>query len=94
MLVCLCNASSVFCLVNSVGVQQSHHALKQHTALLEAALGRRESTLAEMSVQFNDSNNERAGEEERLRSKFQTTEEALQGEKHASKQLRRQVSPG
>ena len=76
------------------GVQQSHHALKQHTSLLEAALGRRESALAEMSTQLSNNSHERANEEDKLRTKLREAEDALRSEKHASKDLRKQVGLG
>ena len=75
------------------GVQQSHSALKQHANLLEAALGRRETTLAEMAGQMTTSSQEHAAEEERLRAKLQEMTEALKKEKEASKKLQKQVRP-
>ena len=74
-----------------VGVQQSHHALKQHTSLLEAALGRRETALAEMSAQLTNTSQERASEEDKLRTQLRLAEDALRSEKHTSKELRKQV---
>ncbi|XP_033627641.1 golgin subfamily A member 3-like isoform X1 [Asterias rubens] len=76
------------------GVQQSHSALKQHANLLEAALGRRETTLAEMAGQMSTSSQEHAAEEGKLRAKLREVTEALKKEKEASKKLQKQVASG
>ncbi|XP_038055548.1 golgin subfamily A member 3-like [Patiria miniata] len=76
------------------GVQQSHSALKQHANLLEAALGRRETTLAEMAAQMTSNSQENAAEVDRLKAKLREESQALKREKGAGKDLQKQVASG
>ncbi|XP_022096311.1 golgin subfamily A member 3-like [Acanthaster planci] len=76
------------------GVQQSHSALKQHANLLEAALGRRETTLAEMAAQMTTNSQDCAAELDRLRAKLRDETQALRKEKEANKGLQKQVAHG
>lgn len=74
------------------GVQQSHTALKQHAALLEEALARRESTMTELNEQLSATSQEKVTEEDKLNQLLKEHEEGLRKEKAMSKELRKQLA--
>nr|XP_054749244.1 golgin subfamily A member 3-like [Lytechinus pictus] len=74
------------------GVHQSHSALKQHTGMLESALAQRESAVAELSAELTSTAQERANENLRLQKLVREMGAALEKEKQATQEVKKQLS--